>query len=256
MSGNAIIRLVGFVRTDSGRWTKFGHSCYSTMILQRSSLFANSRRFSSSDDSQRIVQSLMNTDLSNKIRRDTLVYEIKSNSHLWRIHLLSIATFFFAVYFTIFLGYIGKTYGTKVTTIDLNQSLGYQFLSRFAAFVGNHWLAVSIAVIVFAFIEIGICSMFISRHVHSIRLLQGGRQVQLKLFFPIPNERMLRSVTIPLADIRALNSRNQPGQYLSLVRRNNRLSWVIDKDGHFPFPALFDTTVGLNRSFVTKSTKS
>jgi hypothetical protein len=249
----ALVRIMAFARNRSGDWIRLSDNC-STCLPVRSLSIMTSRNQTNSPDVQKVVQSLMNSDLSHKIRRDTKLYEIKSTGHLWRIHLLSVATCFFAVYFAIFLTYIGSTYADKVT-VDQQQSSGYQFLARFARFVGDHWFTFSVAVVLFALVEVALCSMFVCRHVASIELLQGGQQVRLKLFSMIPNQKLCRTVTMPLSDVGALNSRHEPGQYLSLLGRSRRLSWVVDKEGHFPFPALFDTTVGLHRSFGAKPKK-
>ena len=192
------------------------------------------------------VKALLTSDLEQTIKHDLCLYELKSTGYMWKIHLMAVGTFLFAMYFAIFLYVVSEAYGKKVS-IDSQQSRGYQLLAWFSRLFSEDGIWWSGGIGLFAVTELVLCTLFIRRSVHTIILLRGGKRVQLKLFNGTPMLNSLRTITLNLNEMSCTKGRAEGGNFLPLQIKNDRISYVIDKSGLFRNPALFDTTVGMSR---------
>lgn len=97
---------------------------------------------------------------------------------------------------------------------------------------------------VFGVVVVGAATVFTRRYVRSVVLLKGGQRAFVQTYTPF---RDLRGFEVPLEDINCLQSRLQKSNYISLKIRGHWFHYMLDQRGIFPYPQLFDHTVGLSR---------
>lgn len=96
----------------------------------------------------------------------------------------------------------------------------------------------------FGVLVVSAATVFTRRNVRSVVLLKGGQRVFVQTYTPFKD---LRSFDVPLEDINCLQSRHQKSNYISLKIRGHWFHYMLDQRGIFPYPQLFDNTVGLSR---------
>uniref|UniRef100_G3MNG8 Transmembrane protein 223 n=1 Tax=Amblyomma maculatum TaxID=34609 RepID=G3MNG8_AMBMU len=87
-------------------------------------------------------------------------------------------------------------------------------------------------------------SLFVLRSVRSIVLLKGGQRVLVQTYAPFKD---LRGIEVPLENINCLQSRLRKSSYITLKIKGHWLYFMLDQRGLFPYPKLFDNTVGVSR---------
>ncbi|XP_015120003.1 transmembrane protein 223 [Diachasma alloeum] len=98
----------------------------------------------------------------------------------------------------------------------------------------------------FAAISTGVLIwMYTCRSLKYIILNKGGTSATLVTYHPIKGS---ASKVVPLEDILIKSDRNDVGHFISLKLRGTGMYHLIDKDGIFVNPDLYDLTVALDRT--------
>ena len=82
------------------------------------------------------------------------------------------------------------------------------------------------------------------RSVKYIILLRGGEKVTIVTYHPFKNE---VKMTVPLDHVTCKATRNENKPYVPIKLKDLKHHFIIDKQGQFVNPELFDGTVGVKR---------
>lgn len=106
--------------------------------------------------------------------------------------------------------------------------------------LGISLLALSLGV----FFGVTAC-MYPLRVVQTLHYVRGGGLVRITTYTPL---RGTRQVEAPLEDIGLAGSRREvKGRQVGMKVKGHRLFFLLDREGTFPAPAMFDTLIGSRR---------
>lgn len=88
--------------------------------------------------------------------------------------------------------------------------------------------------------------MYTLRSVKYIILRKGGKQVTIVTHSPFGENRML---TLGLENLNCKQMRIEAKNYLPIKVRGRLMHYMLDMQGEFKHPELFDSTCGLARRF-------
>ncbi|KAJ8669718.1 hypothetical protein QAD02_000977 [Eretmocerus hayati] len=82
------------------------------------------------------------------------------------------------------------------------------------------------------------------RSVKYVILRKGGKAVTIVTYHPVRSE---RTITVPVEKVSCELSRIGRGQYSAIKIKGYGFKFILEKEGHFVNPELFDSTVGVKR---------
>lgn len=186
-------------------------------------------------------------DVSNEFVRDTVIYKIDNLRQLRTYQAFALLNLIFWSYFGINTLYKVGGYAKKHQ--NENGGAGERGYLQSLAEVGlKYYKQLTCVALGVGYGGLLLIGLFSTRNVNTIIIRKGGSDaVILTSRFVAVSK--LREIRVPLAHISCKTSRDKNTPYATFRIKGHPFFFLVDKDGLFYNPFLFDRTIGLQRNF-------